>query len=293
MAAPALAAPALTVVVPTRDRPALVARCLGALAVQRLDGELEIVVVDDHTRDADALARTVAATPGARIVPVEGNGLSAARNTGVRAARSPFVCFTDDDCEPEPHWAARLQDRLRTGAAVVAGITVNGNPRCALAAASQIAANAFVAGARDSMPPASNFACRRDVALAIRFDESYAGIGAEDRDWYARVATAGHDLLLEPRAVVRHLPSVTVRDFVGRHVRYGRGAHRFRRQHRDGRLEPPAFYAELIRRGFHEGVVPGLGVCLAQAATAVGFLLEARAQGRRPAARRASTRSIP
>lgn len=272
-----LVAPSLTVVVPTRNRPTLLARCLEALAAQQFDGDLEILVVDDHSSEPEAVARAVERVRGARLVRGPGRGLSAARNAGVEAARSQFVCFTDDDCEPDIEWVATLHERLSAGAAVVAGLTVNGYPKSGLAAASQIASNAFAEKTTNSAAPASNLACRRDMALAISFDESYTGIGAEDRDWYARVAASGYEVLFERRAVVRHLPIVSLGDFVRRHVRYGRGAYRFRRQHRDGRLERPSFYVQLIGTGFGEGIATGLAVCLAQAATAAGFFLEALA----------------
>jgi hypothetical protein len=43
------------------------------------------------------------------------------------------------------------------------------------------------------------------------------------------------------------------------------------------RLEPPDFYARLIRRGFDRGATVGLLVCIAQIATAIGFISERRA----------------
>jgi glycosyltransferase involved in cell wall biosynthesis len=282
-------APTLTVVVPTRDRPSRLSTCLEALAAQRLDGRLEIVVADDHSREVDAVARAVERVHGARLVRIQGHGVAAARNEGVRAACSRFVCFTDDDCEPDPDWAARLLEQLHAGAAVVAGQTVNGHRRSRLAAASQIVSNAFASESPVMMAPASNVACRRDLALAVAFDEGYAGIGAEDRDWYARVAAAGYELLFEPEATVRHRPSNSLGAFLRRHVRYGRGAYRFRRNHRDGRLERPGFYARLLRRGFDEGFATGFGVCLAQAATALGFALEAVAERKKEGAVRRAT----
>ncbi len=105
--------PGVSVVVPTRDRPDRLAVCLAALGRQTAP-TLEIVVVDDASRDAAAVAAVVAAVPGARLVRGEGRGPAAARNAGVAAARAPIVCLTDDDCEPVPGWAAALVARIRS-----------------------------------------------------------------------------------------------------------------------------------------------------------------------------------
>ena len=53
----------ISIVVPTRDRPEALARCLGALASQDLDG-IEVVVVDDGSRDRGAV-EAVASAHGA------------------------------------------------------------------------------------------------------------------------------------------------------------------------------------------------------------------------------------
>jgi glycosyltransferase involved in cell wall biosynthesis len=51
--------PALSVVVPTRDRPTALERCLAALARQTAPS-LEVVVVDDAAGDPEAVGAAVA-----------------------------------------------------------------------------------------------------------------------------------------------------------------------------------------------------------------------------------------
>jgi glycosyltransferase involved in cell wall biosynthesis len=272
-----MTAPELSVIVPTFDRPAKLERCMQALERQR-DGcpALEIVVVDDGSSASGAVA---AAAAEARLVRCAHGGIAAARNSGVNAARAPFLCFTDDDCEPAPGWAARMLERLREGADVVAGPTRNGRPGDSFAAASQLASNALV-GRAGRFAPGSNLGCRREIALALPFDERYAGVGAEDRDWYERVVANGYDVVFERDAVVLHFPDLTLREFWRKHLRYGRGAYRYRRMHRAGRLEPPGFYARLLGAGFRAGIATGVLVCVAELATASGFAREALAAAR-------------
>ncbi|HNX96565.1 MAG TPA: glycosyltransferase family A protein [Candidatus Aminicenantes bacterium] len=65
----------------------------------------EVIVVDDHSEDGTPeYVRT--RFPGVRVVPNPGRGLAAARNTGIRAARSAWIAFIDDDDQ----W---LPDKLR------------------------------------------------------------------------------------------------------------------------------------------------------------------------------------
>ncbi len=266
----------LTAIVPTRDRPEALAKCLRALDAERAEMSLDIVVVDDGSAEPQAVERVVAEIPDAVIVPSVRRGIGAARNTGVTAAATEFVAFTDDDGEVQPGWAHTLVTRLREGAVVVGGATVAADGQGSLAVASQLASNALL-GAQLAVAPASNLACRRDVALEIPFDESFVDIGGEERDWCARLFAQGHALVREPRAVVVHRQQLTFGAYWRKHVLYGRGAYRFRTAHARGRLEPRRFYAGLVRSAFRQGAVVGLAFCLAEVATAAGFLAEAHA----------------
>ncbi|MGH3695462.1 MAG: glycosyltransferase family 2 protein [Pseudonocardiaceae bacterium] len=288
--------PQLSVVVPTRDRPARLAACLAALEHQTAP-HLEIVVVDDASRDARAVAGAVAAVPRARLVLATGRGPAAARNAGVRAARAPVICFTDDDCEPVPGWAQALARRITAGPAAVAaaaGPTRNGRPGSVLAEAAQAIATHLAeatveaASGRMRFAPTSNLACRTEVCRSVPFDERYPLAAGEDRDWCARLADAGHALVFEASALVRHHQELSPAGFWRQQLRYGRGAYRFR----SGRgtllrLEAPSFYAGLLRRGFAHGARTGALICLAQVATALGMGLEALAANARARAHQA------
>jgi glycosyltransferase involved in cell wall biosynthesis len=269
--------PSISVVVPTRDRPASLARCLAALAGQTAGDELEIVVVDDASRDADAVGALVATHARTRSVRGEGRGPAAARNAGARAASGRVICFTDDDCEPVPTWAEALSARVRAGADAVAGTTVNPDPRDRLAAASELIATHLTAFSfrPDGVPFAAsnNLACTASLLETVPFDEHYATPGGEDRDWCARLAALGFELVREPAAVVEHRQDLDLRRFWQRNARFGRAARRFHATHARGLTPSPvALYAGLVREGFRAG--PGVGalVCLAQLATASGYV---------------------
>jgi GT2 family glycosyltransferase len=248
------------------------------------------VVVDDGSRDAVALG-SVVSDARAELLREPRRGQSAARNEGVARAKAPFVGFLDDDAEPTAVWAASVLRRLRGGAAAVTG-PITADPRHGpLGVASQLLANALVdrdaasTGTTRSTPSA-NLACRVELVRAIPFDEVYtrvgAPIGAEDRDWCARVAASGGEVAFEPEARVLHNQNLTLAEFWRRQYRYGRGARLYRLRHEGGRLEPARFYTGLIQDGFRAGPVVGILVLAAQLATAAGYFRQALARGDAP-----------
>lgn len=278
--------PAVSVVVPTRDRPGQLAHCLAALEDQTAPS-YEVVVVDDASDDADAVAAVVDGAPHARLVRGEGRGPAAARNRGAEAARAPVLCFTDDDCRPSPGWIEALAGRVDESTAV-AGPTRNGQPDDPFAAASQAITNHLAlasldpASGRLAFAPTSNLASSAALHRTLRFDESFPTAAGEDRDWCARLASAGGALVYEPAADVDHHQNLGWRGFWRQQVRYGRGAYLHRRGAEPGdRLQAPGFYAGLVRAGFAAGIATGILVLVAQVATAAGLASQAFAARRR------------
>jgi glycosyltransferase involved in cell wall biosynthesis len=108
----------VSVVIATRRRPALLARCLRALAQQRHEA-FEVIVVDDGpceaTRAAVDAAQAEWPHQGRLILvrPQGGRGPASARNAGWRTARAPIIAFTEDDTLPRPDWLLRGMACLR------------------------------------------------------------------------------------------------------------------------------------------------------------------------------------
>jgi GT2 family glycosyltransferase len=97
---------------------ALVA-CVEALAAQTVPPR-EVIVVVDHNdallvRAGDAFANALV------VANEERQGLSGARNTGVRHANADIVAFLDDDALPEAAWLERLVAAFDDEAVVGAG----------------------------------------------------------------------------------------------------------------------------------------------------------------------------
>ena len=114
--------PAVSVVVCTSGRPALLDGCLQALAAQS-HPDFEVIVVDNAPTD-DATEQ-VARRFGVTYVVEPRRGLDNARNRGLAAATAPIVAYTDDDALPDPRWLDAVAAVFCSdGVAVVTGDVV-------------------------------------------------------------------------------------------------------------------------------------------------------------------------
>ncbi|GAA1115742.1 glycosyltransferase [Nocardiopsis metallicus] len=89
--------PAVTVVVPTRDRPELLRRTLRAIVEQDYPGRITTIVVYDNDQPDPSLAHTEGDRPVRVVTNTLTPGLAGARNTGVLGADTELVAFCDDD----------------------------------------------------------------------------------------------------------------------------------------------------------------------------------------------------
>jgi glycosyltransferase involved in cell wall biosynthesis len=245
--------PRISVVVPTRDRPELLQRCLAALEKQTVP--VEIVVVEDK----------------------EGRGPAWARNEGVRRAQGDVICFTDDDCAPFPNWAEALAKPILAGRAQA---TAGPTHMAAGATAADLAWEAIVSYLQEqatkpgtSSPgfaATANLACTRSLMEELPFDESFPAAAGEDRDWAERAAQMGTLPMFVSQALVLHRPGMRVSDFLLQQYRYGQGAALYRSAGNKRQLGSLPFYVGLLRAGFADRPTAGALICAAQVATLVG-----------------------
>ncbi len=114
----------LTVAVPTRNRPAMLATCLEALEAAREHRTFDAVICDSSSgENAAATADVVARYEWARYVPHTLDGPCAARNLGAHAATGELLAYVDDDVYVEPEAIALLAAQVEqaTAPTVVAG----------------------------------------------------------------------------------------------------------------------------------------------------------------------------
>jgi GT2 family glycosyltransferase len=236
------AGPGMSVVVPACGRIDPLRCCLGALAAQEpVAGGLQVVVSIDGD-DPDPAAVRAAAPSGlhVQVVRADRTGPAGARNRGAASATRALLAFVDDDCEPEPGWAAALAAALERDTATLAGgPIINAYPRDRCAAASHAVLTALYDGPVQTFLASANLALHRERFVALGgFDERFPTAAAEDRDLCARAAELGMSVLLvEEARVTHHRPSGPA-ELWRQYVEYGRGARRLAR-HRAGAGQGP------------------------------------------------------
>jgi glucosyl-dolichyl phosphate glucuronosyltransferase len=110
LAGACLTNPAISVIVPTRNRAENLSGALSALLAQRGFSDYEIIPVDNGSTDSTWNCLTQFALRDARVHPVHEArpGISFARNAVIERARAQYVAFTDDDVRVEPQWVESI-----------------------------------------------------------------------------------------------------------------------------------------------------------------------------------------
>lgn len=245
--------PRVSVVIPTRNRPASALETLGSVLRSSYPSDrLEAIVVDNGSGEDERvdLGEIAAGSDvDVRLLAEAAPGGSNARNAGLRAATGEIVAFCDDDVLVDRHWLASLALAFsldeRVGGA--AGLTL---PR-ELETPAQVWYEGFASAERGfrrrlldrrEPPPdrplfpftigdlgsGENFAFRRELLLELGgFDPALgtatATLGGEDVEAMLRVLLADRQVVYEPRAIVRHAHQRDLEQFERRVWGYGVG----------------------------------------------------------------------
>lgn len=186
----------VSVVVPTRDRPESLVRCLRSILGQRTRRPFEVVVVDDGRECPVWLPLD----SRVRLLNGPRRGPGAARNIGIESALGEIVLFTDDDALVDESWLEAAASALAV------------NPK-AVGVEGPVMSPAFdklyehsVIRTRSGGFVTCNVGYRRSVLLQERgFDEQFRFPQHEDVDLGARMARRGA-ILFVAEMRVEHPP---------------------------------------------------------------------------------------
>ena len=216
----------LTVILCTYNRCQSLAKTLGSVAASRLPATVdwEVLVVDNNSTDQ---TREVAEDfccryPGRfRYVFERQQGLSCARNAGIRESQGEVLAFTDDDVKVEPDWLWNLtlalhgEEWIGSGGRIIP-LWEAPLPRWLLTSDSNITGpfGVFNLGTEPGplkCPPfGANMAFQRRAFGKygnFRVDLGRSGSnlqGREDLEFANRLLAKGERLRYEPGAVVSH-----------------------------------------------------------------------------------------
>lgn len=290
--------PSVSVVVVVRERARQLACCLRSLcALDWPADKLEVIVVDDHSRDRTALvaerfAKSCRREPGrpsfeVLVLPTH-SGIAEARNAGVRAARGEIIAFTDSDCAVDPGWLSASVPALVGAVGVVGAVggSVRGLERRTLLQRYEDVFSPLHmgdvprrAGKGAPVPylPTCNFVGRREAIISAGCFDPELQVG-EDVDICRRLEKAGWKLAYDPAGIVYHDHRDRVRSFLRRRADYGRSESVLRR--RWGREPAPA--AIWVARGMGLALLLVIGMAdwrISLAVLAATILLGAAVRG--------------
>jgi len=234
-----------SIVIPTYERPETLFQVLGALEGQTDPPSLEVVVVDDGSRD-DTAARLEAYRPSYpfRFVSQRNRGPAAARNRGIEEARGRYVLFLGDDTVPEAgllavHAAAHGEKR--DSPVAVLGYTTWPHDRRVSPFLHHINEYGlqFGYGLIDDFEAVpfnffytSNISLPRALLLeAGLFDTTFPHAAWEDIEMAYRLMKLGMKIVYRPRAVARHHHEITFSSFRRRQEKSGEAAAIFYSKH--------------------------------------------------------------
>ena len=215
-----------TVIVCTYNRCQILAKTLESVAASKVPDsvEWEVLIVDNNSSDQtrEVVEDFCRRYPGRfRYLFERRQGLSSARNAGIRESQSEILAFTDDDATVEPDWLWNLTSALHGGEWTGAGgriIPVWAGPLPGwLSTADPDTMGPFgafnlgpEAGPLKRPPFGGNMAFRREAFEEygdFRADLGRSGSnlqGREDIEFANRLLAGGERLRYEPGAIVRH-----------------------------------------------------------------------------------------
>jgi len=187
--------------------------------------DYEIILVDDGSTDSTPqIARTY---PSVRYLRHNENlGLSTARNTGIAAATSEVVAYTDADCRADEDWlyylVVELLDDQYAGVGGPNFLPPEDSPVAAAVMASPGGpAPVMLTDRQAEHIPGCNMAFYKWVLEDLGgFDPVFHAAG-DDVDLCWRLEQAGQKIGFSPAAFVWHYRRSTVRDYLAQQRGYG------------------------------------------------------------------------
>jgi glycosyltransferase involved in cell wall biosynthesis len=237
----------LTVIIPTRNRCAIVSETLDRLESQAHEVRCEVVVVDDGSTDdtVEVLERR-ATEPGLALTLLEQSGLgpATARNRAIAIARAPVCLFIDDDTWPAAGLLSRHRDfhaRLPEPEAALLGHV--GLPAAPAPSPFMRWLAALHLGFSEIGDPenaggghffSGNVSAKTEfIRAAGGFDEAFPHAGHEDIDLGLRLEARGMRLVYDTEAVVEHYHPIDLRSTLVRMNEAGRSLALMAERHPD------------------------------------------------------------
>ncbi|MGB7439916.1 MAG: glycosyltransferase [Coleofasciculaceae cyanobacterium] len=227
--------PKISVIVPIYNGEADLPELLDCLQNQTYPAQqVEYIIVDNGSSDRTGTllndAVPEAKSQGITVRALQENNIQssyAARNTGIRAAESDILVFTDADCRPQPDWLEfMIPPFAQAEVGLVVGEIVGLQGKTLLekhADRNQVLSQQHTL-AHSFCPygQTANLAIRRQALEEVGLFRPYLTTGGDaDICWRIQRETEWQ-LKFAPQAIVRHRHRPTIKEYKSQWRRYGR-----------------------------------------------------------------------
>lgn len=232
-----MSSPRVSIIIPVYNDPRGVELTLESLTNQETDTPHEILAVDNDSTDRTPRVIDKYAHRYENVHALAESDIQssyAARNTGIERAAGDLLAFIDADMTVETDWLASIVASQREHGWDYAGCDMRMYAeRETLTARYDMALRGF---------PVERYLCERDfcqTACLVTTREVFDSVGVfdermrshGDEEFGKRVADAGFDQQFVPEAVTYHPARSSLRNWLAKQTRIGRGAEELRRLH--------------------------------------------------------------
>jgi len=224
--------PTVSIVIPVRNGEATIGALLESL--QKVDydqNKVEVIVVDGNSTDK---TREIVTKYPFKLFIEDGEGLNAARNTGIKNSGGEVIAFTDADCIVPSNWIRKMVENFRDPQVWCIGGNIKG---CEDDFLSRYADNTVMPVMRSfkrrqvlsmiklffNYPAGCNMAFRRKALEEVGYFDEGLRYGADDLELVERVGKAGRKIVLDPSVLVLHKHRSTLKGLLKQTFNYGRG----------------------------------------------------------------------
>jgi glycosyltransferase involved in cell wall biosynthesis len=236
--------PKVTVVIPTKNCSNSVGRLLDSLLKQSYQ-DFEVLVVDSSNDTTSEIASRYAV----RVVECRTNGLTIARNVGVKSSSGEIICFVDGDCTMEPDWLDRIVAEFKKNPQIgcVGGSVLSNEssfigryyseafipiyPKYSKPSliVGQLADQPF---SEARFPAGCNMAFKKDALTKVGgFNENWKNAW-DEFEVMNRLLQAGYSISVNPKIIVYHSPRSSIFGTIRQAYSYGYGAGTFAKTHK-------------------------------------------------------------
>ena len=224
--------PVLSIIVPIKNMVRTVKMLLDSLMNLDYDyNKLEILFIDGDSTDG---TREIVSKYPVQLIQQEGQGLNAARNTGIKYSSGEIIAYTDGDCIVPSDWAKNIIHNFWDPSVAFVGGTMEGYHKHDIYSNYmdetffQVTPGFSIRIETTDLrlmefPAGANMAFRRTALERVRFFDEDINYGFDDLQPVEEMSFKGFRIVLDPQVNIFHRHRSNLKELLKQHFNYGRG----------------------------------------------------------------------